>query len=430
MRTTVHLAAAQVLLLVLLLLAAGHNAAAGLKFIVMPVFGSPALDVMGVAGNLQSRGHSVTVLTSADSIDYIKSAASRHSSNSTAEAMEYVLFDNKYGIDKTIDKMMQQAGKAFKQKSKLGGFLARPCRGVLLDDKILQHLKSLEADAVAAIGLSFGSSGDGCTCVLAHALNLPIININGNPLLRGPPSVPQFGSGLTLDDLKTWKGWALNHLVWAAKAGERKAKRCDSVVEVILSSWLLEYPRPLAPNQVLVGPGSPRAAHPAISPPEIAEFVDGATQGVVLVAFGTTPQASITMNQTDFTELSAAFSSLGPVRVLWAMKEKSLPASMTLADLPLGENTKVVPWVDYNDVLGHPNLRVFMTHCGVHSMWEAAFHGVPVVAVPFQFEQAENAAKVVAGGSGVLCQQAPAYRSGKSENVHYTKEYVAELIRQ
>lgn len=39
------------------------------------------------------------------------------------------------------------------------------------------------------------------------------------------------------------------------------------------------------------------------------------------------------------------------------------------------------------DVLGHPNLRVFMTHCGVHSMWEAAFHGVPVVAVPFQFEQ-------------------------------------------
>jgi len=43
--------------------------------------------------------------------------------------------------------------------------------------------------------------------------------------------------------------------------------------------------------------------------------------------------------------------------------------------------------VPLQDVLGHPNLRVFVTHCGVHSMWEAAFHGVPVVAVPFQFEQ-------------------------------------------
>jgi hypothetical protein len=43
-----------------------------------------------------------------------------------------------------------------------------------------------------------------------------------------------------------------------------------------------------------------------------------------------------------------AFSSLSPVRVLWTMKERSLPAGMTLADLPLGGNTKVVPWVDYN----------------------------------------------------------------------------------
>jgi hypothetical protein len=51
----VHSTAASVLLLVLLLSATGHHAVTGLKFIVMPVFGSPALDVMGVAANLQSR---------------------------------------------------------------------------------------------------------------------------------------------------------------------------------------------------------------------------------------------------------------------------------------------------------------------------------------------------------------------------------------
>lgn len=39
------------------------------------------------------------------------------------------------------------------------------------------------------------------------------------------------------------------------------------------------------------------------------------------------------------------------------------------------------------DVLGHPNTRAFVSHCGVHSVNEAAFHGVPVVAVPLQFEQ-------------------------------------------
>lgn len=39
------------------------------------------------------------------------------------------------------------------------------------------------------------------------------------------------------------------------------------------------------------------------------------------------------------------------------------------------------------DVLGHQHTRAFVSHCGVHSINEAAFHGVPVVAVPIQFEQ-------------------------------------------
>jgi hypothetical protein len=39
------------------------------------------------------------------------------------------------------------------------------------------------------------------------------------------------------------------------------------------------------------------------------------------------------------------------------------------------------------DVLGHPATRLLVSHCGLHSVYEAAFHGVPVVGVPFMFEQ-------------------------------------------
>jgi glucuronosyltransferase len=39
------------------------------------------------------------------------------------------------------------------------------------------------------------------------------------------------------------------------------------------------------------------------------------------------------------------------------------------------------------DVLGHSHTRVFVSHCGLHSVYEAGFHGVPVVGVPFMFEQ-------------------------------------------
>jgi hypothetical protein len=39
------------------------------------------------------------------------------------------------------------------------------------------------------------------------------------------------------------------------------------------------------------------------------------------------------------------------------------------------------------DVLGHPHTKAFVSHCGMHSVNEAAYHGVPLVALPFQFEQ-------------------------------------------
>jgi len=64
------------------------------------------------------------------------------------------------------------------------------------------------------------------------------------------------------------------------------------------------------------------------------------------------------------------------------------------------------------DVLGHPNTRVFVSHCGVHSVYEAAFHGVPVVAVPFQFEQVgggdTEGATPMCCSTGIICHHAHA----------------------
>ena len=38
-------------------------------------------------------------------------------------------------------------------------------------------------------------------------------------------------------------------------------------------------------------------------------------------------------------------------------------------------------------MLGHQNTKAFVSHCAIHSVYEAMFHGVPVVGVPFMFEQ-------------------------------------------
>lgn len=50
----------------------------------------------------------------------------------------------------------------------------------------------------------------------------------------------------------------------------------------------------------------------------------------------------------DMLEMANAFVSLAPVRVLWAMKQEGLPPGLTLPELPLGDNCKVVQWADQN----------------------------------------------------------------------------------
>lgn len=100
-------------------------------------------------------------------------------------------------------------------------------------------------------------------------------------------------------------------------------------------------------HQVLVGPGTPRPAHP-IQSPEVAEFVSSATSGLVLVAFGSTYQSAALLYEKDVYELVASFQMLAPVRVLVAMSDSHLPGGMRVTDLELDDNVMTVPWVDYN----------------------------------------------------------------------------------
>ena len=61
----------------------------------------------------------------------------------------------------------------------------------------------------------------------------------------------------------------------------------------------------------------------------------------------------------------------------------------------LGKNILTLPWIPQNDLLAHPATRLFITHCGISSTYEAAIHGVPVVAIPLNLDQPANAEKLV-----------------------------------
>jgi UDP:flavonoid glycosyltransferase YjiC (YdhE family) len=67
---------------------------------------------------------------------------------------------------------------------------------------------------------------------------------------------------------------------------------------------------------------------------------------------------------------------------------------------PNVKNIKTVTWMPQNDILGHPQLRLFMTHGGANSVYEAAYHGVPLLVTPLWGDQFGFAQKVRAVGMG------------------------------
>ena len=60
----------------------------------------------------------------------------------------------------------------------------------------------------------------------------------------------------------------------------------------------------------------------------------------------------------------------------------------------LGRNIKVMDWLPQNDLLAHKDIKAFFSHVGHNSLYESAYHGVPLVCFPLFAEQYENAKKV------------------------------------
>lgn len=53
-------------------------------------------------------------------------------------------------------------------------------------------------------------------------------------------------------------------------------------------------------------------------------------------------------------------------------------------------------------LLGHPLTRAFVAHGGTNGLYEAVFHGVPVVGVPLFGDQSDNLARLNRRGAAVI----------------------------
>ena len=77
-------------------------------------------------------------------------------------------------------------------------------------------------------------------------------------------------------------------------------------------------------------------------------------------------------------------------------------------------------WLLQNDLLGHKDIRAFVSHVGHNSLYESAYHGVPVVAFPLYVDQQSNAKKAEHVGIGLAVD----YKSIDAQQLSETIERV------
>uniref|UniRef100_A0A2K5CWY5 UDP-glucuronosyltransferase n=1 Tax=Aotus nancymaae TaxID=37293 RepID=A0A2K5CWY5_AOTNA len=157
---------------------------------------------------------------------------------------------------------------------------------------------------------------------------------------------------------------------------------------LIRKSWNFQFPYPLLPNIDYVG-----GLHCNLPPPlskEMEEFVQSSGEnGVVVFSLG-----SMVSNMTEerANVIASALAKI-PQKVLWRFDGNKPDA--------LGPNTRLYKWIPQNDLLGHPKTRAFITHGGANGIYEAIYHGIPMVGIPLFADQPDNIAHMKARGAAV-----------------------------
>ncbi|CAH2248038.1 jg12742 [Pararge aegeria aegeria] len=135
-------------------------------------------------------------------------------------------------------------------------------------------------------------------------------------------------------------------------------------------------------------------AKPKPLPEELRKFIEESEHGVIYVSFGSMLKSTSTPR--DKMEAIIRALSKFPQRVIWKWEEDTLPGNP--------KNIYLSKWLPQNDILAHPKVLAFYSHCGLLGTTEAIYHGVPMVAMPIFGDQPANAAAVEESGLGVQIQ--------------------------
>ncbi|XP_035501906.1 UDP-glucuronosyltransferase 2B20-like [Scophthalmus maximus] len=391
----------------------------GGKVLVYPMDGSHWLNMKILVEALHSHGHEITVLRSNTSW-YVSETSPHYSSITVTQEQAQNLESQSF-----MTSFLQRSLEIRRNKGSLWAFVnfyknlfnmvgenqevvAKLVISIFENKTLMKELKETGYDLLLTDPAFPGG------VLLAHYLQLPLVfNVrwlfNGEAHFAIAPSplsyVPELFSHHT-DKMDIFQ--RINNIIYRSilvymyhyVSNPPYQAVCDqyfgkdvNVMSLIQGAdlWLmrvdftLEFPRPTMPNVVYIGGFQGKPPKPL--PTDLEEFVQSSGEhGVVIMTLGTL------LNDIgpEISEiLASAFASL-PQKVVWRHNGKR--------PVTLGNNTMLVEWLPQNDLLGHPKTKVFVTHGGTNGIYEAIYHGVPILGIPLIFDQYDNMVRLKVRG--------------------------------
>nr|XP_046241395.1 UDP-glucuronosyltransferase 2A1-like isoform X2 [Scatophagus argus] len=402
---------------VLLVLCATSSVNGG-NILVWYTEGSHWINMKPVLETLIDRGHQVTVLVPSTSMFMNTSESSRfrYESFNVSVSMETVEKFMEDFLQFTIYEMDHmsylQIYIRFMAMMKLNMQNSlKYLDGVLKSDTIMKRLKEGKYDLLLADPVYPGSD------LTAEILGIPLVFSLRFSLahnwerycgqLPAPPSfVPGAMSKLTDNMDFSERVWnflfyalqdaVLSNVYWKevdkyySEIKGSPTSACEMMgradIWLMRTYWDFDFPRPFLPNFKFVGGIHCRPAKPL--PKDMEEFVQSSGDaGVVVFTLGSLIK-NITREKGNM--IASALAQI-PQKVLWRYGGEK-PET-------LGVNTRIYNWIPQNDLLGHPKTRAFITHGGANGIYEAIYHGVPMVGIPMFADQPENLIHMKARGA-------------------------------
>ncbi|MFQ3612564.1 MAG: glycosyltransferase [Cyanobacteriota bacterium] len=163
---------------------------------------------------------------------------------------------------------------------------------------------------------------------------------------------------------------------------------------IVNGAFGLEYPRPLPANIKMLGPMLPSSS--SHLSPEDKQWL-ARDLPVVYVNLGTITMASSDLIQRMFESFIKVIKI--PMKVWWILH----PDLRHLLPDSLPAHLRIQPWGPPPlSVLQHPNVRVFVSHCGINSVQESIAAGTPIVGIPMFADQWDMALRVQDAGVGLI----------------------------